>query len=111
MGSKAKKKKKQKPPSDALAISGIHLLALEVEQVATEAYVTCPGQLGAIVEALRAQIRSLRGICGTRSAALDEGICQDPYVECDGFCVMFCPNEEPPMALTAKAGKKNSKKR
>lgn len=110
MAGKSKKKNKKAKP-DAFAISGIHILALEIEQVATQMYVTCPGRLDAILNSLRAQVGSLRGICGGGAGKIqtEDGDCRYPYIECDGLCVMDCEGTPPPIHAAAKVKKAKKK--
>jgi hypothetical protein len=78
-----------RPSDDGLNLAAIHWMAMEIEQVATELYVTSPEAFGSILDSLRDQVDRLKGM-KPRTFSGDD--CPDGWMECDGLCVPMCTN-------------------
>jgi hypothetical protein len=84
--------------NDAERLAALRWLAMKIEQVSIELFVTDRHNFGAIEDALRLQVKSLRKMGGT-NLALEDGDCPAGFVLCrDGLCSPMCNEELPPMA-------------
>lgn len=82
-------KRKSRPTNDALNIAAIHLLATQLEQVATEVYVTNPARMKDVLAMMRADVEALRGLAPKTMSDNDEE-CPDGWILCDGLCMPMC---------------------
>jgi hypothetical protein len=85
----AKPKAGLRPSNDALNIAAIHLLALQIEQVATEVYVTDPDRFEDVLAMMREQVGALRGSTPTSFSDNDDE-CPEGWILCDGLCMPMC---------------------
>jgi hypothetical protein len=93
MAKKSRSKGRKKGPrvsNDALNIAAIHWLAMAIEQVAMDVYVTDPDKFAQVTASLREQVITLNGI--VKPAILDDVDCPDGWIECDGLCMPMCGN-------------------
>ena len=111
-GKKAKTaSRKAAPPrtSDAEKLAALRWLAMRIEQLSIEVFVTDRDKFAVVEAALRMQVRLLQTM-GEPEEALNGDDCPEGYVRCrDGLCAPMCDGFT---ASQAKApGKRGGKKR
>ena len=103
--------RKAAPPrtSDAERLAALRWLAMRIEQLSIEVFVTDRDKFGEIEAALRVQVRLLQTM-GNPDGELNSDDCPEGYVRCrDGLCAPMCDGFT---ASEAKASdKKGGKKR
>jgi len=81
--------RRSRPTNDALNIAAIHLLATQLEQVATEVYVTNPDRMKDVLAMMRADVEALRSLAPKTLSDNDED-CPEGWILCDGLCMPIC---------------------
>ena len=84
-------KRKSAPPraNDAERLAALRWLAMRIEQVSIEVFVTDREKFADIEESLRAQVKRLQAMAPVKPIAGEE--CPDGYVLCrDGLCAPMC---------------------
>lgn len=88
--------------TDAEQLAALRWLAMKIEQVSIEVFVTNHRHFGAIEEALRLQVKLLRQI-GRPELALVADDCPAGFVLCrDGLCSPMCDDGLPPLAVAPR---------
>ena len=84
--------------NDADQLAALRWLAMKIEQVSIELFVTNRKHFGAIEDALRMQVKMLHQI-GHTNLVLGDGDCPVGFILCrDGLCSPMCNEELPPLA-------------
>lgn len=108
-GKKATKRSYAGPPAkinDAERLAALRWLAMKIEQIAIEVFVTDRGKFSQIEDSLRDEVQLLKQI-GRPLKPHDDDDCPDGYVLCRGLCAPMCDG----MNQAAASGKKGKKRR
>ena len=87
---------------DALNVATIHMLAMNIELIASTHYFRDRKNLKAILVILREATRQLNGFTTIAHEECDPVDC-DPWVCCRGLCCIDCSQDAPPASKTKRA--------
>lgn len=83
--------------NDAERLAALRWLAMKIEQISIEVFVTNRRHFGAIEHALQQQVQTLRQI-GRPDMAVVEEDCPAGFIPCNGLCSPMCDAEPLPVA-------------
>jgi hypothetical protein len=93
-GTKAPRTVAHPRSNEAEQLAALRWLAMEIEQVSIEVFITNRRNFGAVEEALRLQVKLLRDIARSNPPLVSEE-CPSGYVPCGGLCSPMCDGELP----------------
>ena len=96
------KKSAKSRMNDAERLAALRWLAMKIDQVSIEVYVTHPDKFDELENAMRAAVRSLQKIGRPREPVGDED-CPGGYILCrDGLCAPMCDGMDSSAAARGK---------
>lgn len=107
-----KRSRKGAPPrtNDAERLAALRWLAMKIEQISIEIFVTNRNKFRAVEDALRAEVTLLQQI-GRPWKPLDSDDCPGGYILCpDGLCAPMC-DDPPPPGLSARRKTRRPRRR